>query len=187
MSPSGMIRRMDGEAELLLSRIKARAKADGLRLPPVVDQHAIETAQQRLGFKLPPLLAAAYRTVGNGGFGPDYQLLALDGDTSIATAETAVGSYLSRRAENLDADWAWPEGVLPILDWGCAMYACVDCGSDEGVVLLFEPNPGKPELAWYLDSPTLAAWFRHYVDDTGWWLKAEAGGEPDGLPLWPGW
>ncbi|MFD0260410.1 helix-turn-helix transcriptional regulator [Kitasatospora indigofera] len=22
--------------------------------------------------------------------------------------------------------WSWPEGVVPVLDWGCAMSACVD-------------------------------------------------------------
>ncbi len=34
----------------------------------------------------------------------------------------------------------WPRGVLPILDWGCAMYAAVDCLQPHAPILLFEPN-----------------------------------------------
>lgn len=67
------------------------------------------------------------------------------------------------------------------------MFACVDCRSADGTVLLFEPNPGDPELAWWVDSPTLAAWFEHYVEDTGWWVKAEAGEDYDELPQWTQW
>lgn len=36
------------------------------------------------------------------------------------------------------------------------MYACVDCRSVDGTVLLFEPNPGDLDEAWYVDSSSLA-------------------------------
>jgi hypothetical protein len=52
-------------------------------------------------------------------------------------------------------------------------------------VLLFEPNPGDPDLAWYVDSPSLAEWFAHYVDDTGWRVKAEAGEDVPDFAPWP--
>lgn len=150
------------------------------RLAPV-DAATVRRAEEALGFPLHPLLAAVYQCIGNGGFGPEYHLMPLFGKPG---STTAVGEYLKARSAGAGTDWAWPEGVLPILTWGCGMYACVDCRSDQGTVLLFEPNPGVPELAWYVDSPSLAAWFQSYLDDTGWWTAVEDGGEVDMQP-WP--
>ncbi|WP_141812179.1 SMI1/KNR4 family protein [Nocardia bhagyanarayanae] len=165
----------------LLNRISARARDEGLPLlAPITDTELVE-AESRLGFALHPLLADVYRQIADGGFGPEYQLLRLlDGD-----AETVVSAYLANRASGAGTEWAWPEGVVPILTWGCGMYACVDCRSDEGTVLLFEPNPGDPDAAWFLDTPSLAQWFEDYLDDTGWWVRLEDGEDVDDMPLWP--
>jgi hypothetical protein len=165
----------------LLARIAARSREDEPSVPAPLPQEAIDAAEQRLGFRLHPLLAAVYREIANGGFGPDYQLLSL---TDGSTAEQAVDGYLAARRDNAGTPWAWPEGVLPILTWGCGMYACVDCRSDEGTVLLFEPNPGDPDAAWFVDTDSIEAWFEHYIDDTGWWNIVEDGDEPDEMRLW---
>lgn len=47
-----------------------------------------------------------------------------------------------------------------------------------------EPNPGDPDLAWYVDAPSLEVWSEGYIDHTGWWDKLEDGEEPDMSP-WP--
>jgi hypothetical protein len=169
-------RRDDGamrEYQTLLDRIAERARRDDPPTPQrraqllePLSRAALDEAEHRLGFALHPLLAAVYRGIANGGFGPEYALLSL---TDGVTTQQAVDCYLARRAAQAGTEWAWPEGVLPILDWGCAMFACVDCRSDDGTVLLFEPNPGDPNLAWWVDSPSLAGWFEHYIHDTGWW------------------
>ena len=163
----------------LLTRVAQRAAEDDLDVAPGVDAAALESARTRLGFALPDLLAEAYRQVGNGGFGPEECLLPLDGEGSV------VSTYLDFRETYAGSEWAWPEGVLPIMTWGCGMYACVDCRSEDATVLLFEPNPGDPDLAWYVDAPSLAAWFTHYVEDTGWWVAAERGEEFAPMPPWP--
>jgi hypothetical protein len=170
----------------LLTRLAARAREDepmmplrGLPAPLGADE--IGDAERRLGFTLHPLLATVYRDFANGGFGPDYQLLSL---MNGPTSEQAVDLYLSKRSHGAETEWAWPEGVLPVLTWGCGMYACVDCRSEPGTVLLFEPNPGEPELAWYIDAPSLEAWMERYVSRTGWWDKLEDGDEPEMQP-WP--
>jgi hypothetical protein len=170
----------------LLVQIAARAHEDEPMMPLAdvpapVRADELDLAERRLGFSLHPLLAAVYRDIANGGFGPDYQLLSL---IEGPTAEQAVDLYLSNRSRGEGTEWAWPEGVLPILTWGCGMYACVDCRNDRGTVLLFEPNPGEPDLAWYVDTPNLEAWFEAYVNRTGWWDKLEDGEEPDMQP-WP--
>lgn len=171
----------------LLARIAVRTRDDNpmmplkAGLPDPLTPDLIERAETVLGFRLHPLLAAIYRDFANGGFGPDYQLMSLiDGPTS----EQAVSCYIQKRAENAGTAWAWPEGVLPILTWGCGMYACVDCRSHAGTVLLFEPNPGDPDVAWWIDSPTLAEWLEHYIHDTGWWLKAETGEDFAAMSPW---
>jgi len=170
----------------LLARVAARAHAESDDefpggLPEPLSQARIDEVEQLLGFPLHPLLAALYRQVANGGFGPEYKLFSLiDGPTS----EQVLTCYTAERAGGAGTDWAWPEGVLPILTWGCGMYACVDCRSPEGTVLLFEPNPGDPDLAWWIDSPSLAAWLDHYVRDTGWWSRVEAGEDIDELRPW---
>jgi len=165
--------------DALLARITARVREDKSDAGPPAPLSAseIRDAEKRLGFALPPLLATLYREIGNGGFGPAYQLLALSGGSS---RETAVEAYLSMRGEGRDTPWAWPEGVLPILDWGCAMYMCVDCRSEAGTVLLFDPNSGDPQMAWYVDAPSLDAWFARYLAGAGWW----EGDADDDLAPW---
>lgn len=43
------------------------------------------------------------------------------------------------------------------------MYAAVDCRSAAGTVLLFE------------------------IEETGWWVRAEAGEDFEEMPVWPDW
>ncbi|MEU9715124.1 SMI1/KNR4 family protein [Streptomyces sp. NPDC047976] len=144
--------------EQVTDRVRASARERGEALPVPLADGETERAEQALGFALPPLLAALYTRVGDGGFGPEYGLLPL---------RQVIGEYEAGRA----SDWGWPEGVLPIADLGCAMYACVDCRSETARVLLFEPNPGDPDLAWYLKSPSLARWLRDWLDGTGWFRE----------------
>ena len=63
----------------------------------------------------------------------------------------------------------WPHGVLPILDWGCGMYAAVDCLAPDAPALLFEPNAGPDDWAeaWFLDSPPLAQSLTSWLERTG--------------------
>ncbi len=142
----------------LVNRVAERAHADGLDLPPPLDANTIQAAETQLGFKLPPLLTALYQHVCSGGFGPDCQVFKLVADD---LTQTVVSTYLFRRANT--AQWHWPEGVLPILDWGCAMNACVDCRHEDAQVLVYEPDD-----CWFIDSPSLAAWLTQHLDNTGW-------------------
>jgi hypothetical protein len=168
----------------LLARIRLRAHEENPDLPAPASAATIRRAEAAAGLRLHPLLAAAYREIADGGFGPDYQLMPLlSGGRS--KAETVIGGYRARRVKQAGSNWAWPEGVLPILHWGCAMYACVDCRSQAGTVLLFEPNIDDPDRAWYVDTASLAEWFAHHLDGTGWWVRAAAGEDPWDLMPWP--
>ncbi|MFD8595080.1 SMI1/KNR4 family protein [Kitasatospora sp. NPDC059646] len=152
----------------LVQRIAIRAGADRGCLPGPVAGARIAEAEAQLGFALHPLLARLYGEVADGGFGPEYQLLPLLGPGS-----TVVGEYLARREASVGVEHPeWPEGVVPILTWGCAMYAGVDCFSEDGQVLLFEPNPysgGSWDQCWFLDSVGLAEWLETWLAGTGWY------------------
>jgi hypothetical protein len=166
------------EHDQLIREIARRAADETPHLPAPVSAEAVERAEADLGFRLPALLAAVYRQVGDGGFGPEYRLFRLAGEEGV------VGRYQELRRDLAGSEWAWPGGVLPILDWGCGMYAAVDCRSADATVLLFDPNPGDPDLAWYVDAPSLTGWFGHYVAGTGWWSSAEMGEDIELRP-WP--
>ncbi|MFJ6727913.1 SMI1/KNR4 family protein [Streptomyces sp. NPDC091281] len=161
----------------LLRRVALRAAADADDLPAPVDDARLREAEERLGFALHPLLARLYREVADGGFGPDYRLLPL-----LGTGSGVVGEYVARRAASAGAEHPqWPAGVLPILTWGCGMYAGVDCRSTDGQVLLFEPNPysgGSWEECWFLDAPGLAGWLETWLAGTG-WFEEDAYGRDD--------
>jgi hypothetical protein len=173
---------MNADLQQLLTRVAAKARADRPMLgpeglPAPADAAALARAEAELGFALPPLLASLYREVADGGFGPEYGLLRLH--ESLHGEAGVVPTYLGNLG---DPEWPWPAGVLPISHWGCGMYACVDCHSPDLTVLLFEPNPGDPDLAWYVDTPSLEEWLRAWVEGEGWY--DEEAGEVADMPLW---
>ncbi|MCQ4040655.1 SMI1/KNR4 family protein [Streptantibioticus rubrisoli] len=164
----------------LLARVAARAKERCAPLRPPVTDDELAAAQETLGFPLHPLLSRLYREVADGGFGPEYGLFRLsasDGGQPSETAGPLTAAYLDRRApDRSDAGWFWPEGVVPIMTYGCGMLACVDCRSPWGAVLLFEPNAAEDDWAhaWFVDSPNLADWLEASLDGTGWYSDPDA-------------
>lgn len=173
--------------ERLVERVAAKA-AESERLQSPVSARALDQAEQMLGFRLHPLLAALYSKVGNGGFGPMDSLLPLSGGPNPNGEEAAVEGYLGRiPAADADTWWSWPKGVLPVLDWGCAMFACVDCRSEDGTVLLFEPNAISGQdlsRAWFVDAGSLAEWLETWLAGRGWYEENVAN---DGFDMarWP--
>ncbi|MFD4371251.1 SMI1/KNR4 family protein [Streptomyces sp. NPDC058486] len=168
----------------LVSRVAARATAESGPLPPAVSGEEVAAAERALGFRLPALLVSLYRDVANGGFGPDYQLLPLTGE-----GRTVLAEYASARAESAEEETPyWPAGVLPVLDWGCGMYAAVDCRGEGGPVLLFDPNPMDDDgaQAWFFDAPSLEGWLETWLAGRGWYREDadEDGGPVEGPLRW---
>ncbi len=109
------------------------------RLP--VSEAEIADAEAALGFRLPDLLRTVYLHVGNGGFGPGYGLIGLGGGATSDGGQSAVEMYVSLRADVPAADGTgWPEGLLPICDWGCAIRSSIDCTHPDTPVVRHDPN-----------------------------------------------
>jgi SMI1 / KNR4 family (SUKH-1) len=133
---------------------------------PPLSEAALDEAEARLGFALPPVVRQLYGTAGNGGFGPGYGLIGLLGGVTSDLDRDAVEEYLAFRAPDPeDRGYEWPERLLPILHWGCAIYSCVDCGSDEAPMVRFDPNPVSDDwsVAFAPEGRTLRSWLEAWL------------------------
>lgn len=130
------------------------------RLPPLspASTRAVAEAEELLAQRLPGLLRTLYLEVGNGGFGPGYGLLGVAGGHADDTKRTAVDYY---------RDEFWPflqRGLLPICNWGCAIYSYIDVTQPDGPIWGWDPNPGPTdETALFPSGRNLAQWLSEWV------------------------
>lgn len=165
----------------LIALVKARAADPGLRTDEVLhgggfssnllDESEIAAAEHRLGFRLPSTLRTVYREIGNGGFGPGYGLLPLIASEEV---ETVVDLYSALRGTDPeDPAWCWPDYLVPFCDWGCAIRSCVDCATNDGRVVTFDPNSRQLDqdmsASFAATHSSLDAWFRDWVSSTRIW------------------
>lgn len=106
-------------------------------LPPASEAQ-IAAAEARLGFRLPALLRQLYRQVGNGGFGPGYGLRGVP-TSPEDEGKSVVGLYPGVPR--------WPQGLLPVCDWGCGITSYLDCLHPEAPVIRLDPNMPKADVA----------------------------------------
>lgn len=94
----------------LVLRVRERAFRDAGSLPSCATDQDVRAAERELGFSLPPLLSLLYRTVANGGFGPEYTLLPLSGG-----GRTVISEYetLHRGCPDQRADSGWTPVRIP--------------------------------------------------------------------------
>jgi SMI1 / KNR4 family (SUKH-1) len=125
--------------------------SDRRHLPPPATIEAIEAAEHALGFRLPVLLRRLYLEVGNGGFGPGYGLIGVEGGTPDvdSKAHDIVALYKAYSGSDPeDPLWRWEPGLLPVANLGCGMYACVACDTPHAPVIWFEPNAHIDGVPW---------------------------------------
>jgi hypothetical protein len=139
---------------------------------PRATREMIAAAERELGFRLPGLLRAVYRFVGNGGFGPGVSGGPIGGGLiGVGGGEpyTSTGQPIEDRYEQyVRDDEQWPEKMVPICDFGCGSFACVDCSRPSARVLLFDCDASLSEMrhVFRMESQSLAAWFEE-------WLRAQ--------------
>jgi hypothetical protein len=151
-------------------------------IPPAAAKD-LQAAERALGFTLPELVRAMYLQVANGGFGPEYGIVGIKGGFKLDkhSLESCYEGMLELEEEN--SEWRWPKGLLPLANYGCGMWACVDCDDKKLRMILWDPNILDPDLegseaqlnwanAFWDKKRSLAVWLEG-------WLEGEPEPEPD--------
>lgn len=127
---------------------------------------AIETAELKLGFRIPEILRQLYAQVANGGFGPVYGIVGVCGcgvDEDRDDLETLYAAHSTLRW--LEAYPTWPPRMLRVVYLGCCMYVAVDASSDDLPLFVFEPNQSAEELGYENCLEPMGTGLTQWLDD----------------------
>src|SRR5262249_5265510 len=184
---------MSPRMQRLLERLKRRAENPDRetdfseKIFPPASARAVAAAEKQLRFRLPELLKAIYTQIGNGGFGPSYGFLGVQGGATDEEGYTLVPMYRAmRQSAKENRPRHWPEQLLPACRLGCGMWSCLDCARPRVPVLIFEPNnleEGETDQEEAVLNWTSA--FFHEANSFASWLEAWLNGAYPKQPVWP--
>lgn len=137
---------------------------------PTVTQVAIAEAEQRLGFRLPPLLVRIFTEIGNGGYMLGPGLVGLPGGFPVFDKYDLVSEYL----ESKDY-YRWRAPYLVLTDWGCCMLSYVDCREPDGPVYRWDGNGYDDEADRNHDSPNESYWTLERESLSSWLVNPLSG------------
>jgi hypothetical protein len=183
---TGEGKRMDKALRLIRKHLKPGPAGQGL----MIGNRQLHTAaptdldndETRLGFRLPPLLKQIYLDIGNGGFGPGYGLIGMTGGEPDDTGKTAPEIYLQFQSVHIEEpEFCWPQSLLPICHWGCAILSCVSCDEQDYPMYIFDPNAHCDINSWndtfFEEAPTFGAWIAAWARGVDLWQESYG---PDG-------
>lgn len=152
--------------------------------PPVAVKD-LRVAERALGFQLPELLRAIYLQVGNGGFGPEYGMVGTKGGFKLDRCSLESCYRQMLRLEKENPVWRWPERLLPLANYGCGMWSCVDCEYKKLPMILWDPNILDSELE---GADARLNWANAFWDQgrsLRMWLEGWLAGKPEPEPKCP--
>jgi hypothetical protein len=129
----------------------------------------ISAIERQLKIEFPITLRRLYAEIGDGGFGPGYGFLAMR-KPEDQQSDTVVSLYeVFKENDPEDPTWKWPDELLLISDWGCAIRTGVVCST--GQVVVFDPNLYDSDwAATFLDQRcTLDEWLAKWCDGVDLW------------------
>lgn len=132
----------------MIERLRGWAAESGAAGPATAD--ALAAAEGALGFALPPTLRRVYAEVSSAGAGPGSALPLAGGSASL------VGTYALFR------EGRWPDRLLPVWDWGDAIWSCVDA-RDRAVT--------SEASTLTLTDFTVATWLEAWLDGVDLWSE----------------
>lgn len=146
---------MSSSDQVLIRKLQQRnadrttATDGGMHSPQAfapITQKDLRSVEETLGFELPEFVRSLYLNVGNGGFGPEYGIVGTKNGAKLdgCTLETCYENMLTLESET--PVWRWPRRLLPLANFGCGMWSCVDCEYKRLPMLLWDPNNLDSEL-----------------------------------------
>lgn len=126
------------------------------RYPPCLPE-AVHQAEKELQLKFPWLLVECLTKVGNGGFGPGYGVIGIQGNES--DFGDLVNTCTQIRRQRDQANKQWVHDLLPFCTWGGNIFACVDCKTTDVWILR-----GEAENELEKTSMSLEAFFSRWLD-----------------------
>ena len=156
----------------LQTKIIDMGQRPGRPHPKPGDPSDFANDERKLGFTFPPLLKRLYAEVGNGGFGPGYGLIGLTNGVPNDLGETAPAIYEAfRHKDPEDRAWQWPEALLPICHWGCAIVSCIDCIDTNFRMRIFDPNVFDKDWSdcFFEESPGFEHWIKAWAAGADLW------------------
>jgi hypothetical protein len=159
-------------------RAKGGAEEAEFRFFPPATPEALRAEEEKIGFPLPGLLREIYTHVANGGFGPGYGLLGVEDGALSDEGDTAGTLYTAfRQIDPAEPAWRWPEKLLPICHWGCAIYSCLDCSKEAAPVIIFDPHCYDHEdetsmaRAFIPHAPSFREWLEDWLAGVDLWER----------------
>ena len=142
---------------------------------PPTTMKSVESAESKLGFILPSLLRDIYTQVANGGFGPGYGLIGLDDGAHDDLGKSITDLYLLYKQDDpQDHLWHWPDRLVPICHWGCAIYSCIDCSQLTAPMINFDPNHYEEGISWdkafIPQRASFNKWFEGWLNGEKLWI-----------------
>jgi hypothetical protein len=131
-------------------------------LPEPATRGAVQEAEARMGFPLPPLLAKLWVEVANGGFGPGYGLLGVNNEPASPLSMSIPNVYLQWIA---DGSLKWRLKIVPICDWGCGIHTGADCSTAAGLIIHLSASGRK------LEGYAFAQWMEDWVNGIDLWER----------------
>ena len=164
----------------LIEAIKARVSQPGRRtmmeeqfrkttiVYPVVTLEQIQTAEAQLGFRLPDFMRALYLEVGNGGYGPAYGIVGLEGGHEVLGKNLVQNCLPYHDLERIMNEIgepltgvSWGNQFIVYCDWGCGSTTVLDCA--DPAIPVYAYAEGDVSLH---SSKMLRQWWQDWLDGT---------------------
>jgi hypothetical protein len=139
------------------------ASAFETHLPDLASSDACDLAEQELSVVLPPLLRRLFTEVANGGFGPGYGILGVEGGHCDDQGRDLVNAQRFVAAMSRAFKVEWLPTVVPICQWGAGIWSCIECKSDCGTIVTLD------ESGLTFTRHTLNSWLDDWCNDISIW------------------
>lgn len=133
------------------------------------------TLEREIGFSLPGLFRRLYLEVADGGFGPGYGLVPIGSSESSNDLAFLELHQDWNAGKQLGPAWCWDKWLVPLCDWGCATYGCLDASEENGAVYYFNWTATEagddPDDHLEPTHETLTSWLEDWVEGADCYLR----------------